>query len=939
MRQATSIVKIDGDLNSRSNDSETERQRLVLKPKPLPAEQKSHFLLVCEPQVYGKKTAMRIARRITMAISSAMYAAVTGMKALSTGMQTISNNIANVNTVGFKAGRTNYEDLISQSYTSGGKSNQVGTGVKVSSVQTMFTQGSFMSSAQDTDLAIAGEGFFSVRNSVTGAINYTRAGNFTLSNSGYLEDPSGNILQGWQMSTPKPGESAVRIGAPTDVKITVMNAPPEATSQIKVAVNLNADDEVAYNYEQYELAASYADQQAVPVAESARVSTIAATYPTTDSPRVALDGTPGASTADAASIVASSDDIYNASFLYLFNDRYIRHDGSGNANANPSDDLTSVTQIKVVDDSVTLTQTDRDNGCLTISEYNQLSEDATGPVATLNGVPGHYTSATNYSAASINSSGNDLYDTYFTELYNSYHTTSHTSLADFKVVKDGVVLTDAERRQGFMTEAEFNSLVVSAKAEARAEATARGRDAYNNMYNNIYDSTYKAITSRLTDWQLEGNGFAGAWDASESPYIDTDNYTHVEAVTIYDSLGAEHKMMIYYQPNPHMDNVWDYIITCDPLEDARKDSNNNLLMSDTSTFSGLIQKGKITFSTDGVIKDIEAQNIDLEKTKMATTDPAQYTSSTTTTMRNATIGGYYNGSPSVNPYTGMYESSSRTYSVSWGGNVQSDPVTSGLIWTDNAGNSGVIPVYDKQFAGPYSFGSGMTITFDTQDLPLRFGTVGADSLEVTANSEQTAWTNIQPNEQGYFDFDVAFVQSASMALHPPYPEGMPTVIQNISFDMGAKNPYGLSASWTLDEMGTTQYATKSSTVFNNANGYPSGSLQRVSIGEDGVVTGVYSNGSYRALYQIGLTKFINPWGLEKLGDNLYAETRYSGTGSLNEPGTGGTGTVLANYLEQSNVDLSEEIVNMIVTQRGFQANSKTITTTDSMLEEVISMKR
>ncbi len=105
------------------------------------------------------------------------------------------------------------------------------------------------------------------------------------------------------------------------------------------------------------------------------------------------------------------------------------------------------------------------------------------------------------------------------------------------------------------------------------------------------------------------------------------------------------------------------------------------------------------------------------------------------------------------------------------------------------------------------------------------------------------------------------------------------------------------------------------------------------------VTGVFSNGRNQPLYQIALTRFMNPWGLSKEGDNLFSETRYSGAGATNQPGYGGTGTILANYLEQSNVDIAEEIVNMIVTQRGFQANSKTVTTTDTMLAEVIEMKR
>jgi flagellar hook protein FlgE len=235
----------------------------------------------------------------------------------------------------------------------------------------------------------------------------------------------------------------------------------------------------------------------------------------------------------------------------------------------------------------------------------------------------------------------------------------------------------------------------------------------------------------------------------------------------------------------------------------------------------------------------------------------------------------------------------------------------------------------------------MTITFDTADAMagLRFGAEGSDSITVTAHSEQIAWTNLQPKEEGYFDFDVAFVQSASMALHPPYPDGMPTIYQKISMDMGAKNPHGLAEEWILDETSTTQYASKSNTIYGNSDGYGSGSLQRVSIGEDGVLTGIYSNGRHQPLYQIGLTRFLNPWGLAKLGDNLFEETRYSGEGAMNEPGTAGNGTILGNFLEQSNVDVAEEIVNMIVTQRGFQANSKTVTTTDSMLAEVIEMKR
>jgi flagellar hook-basal body protein len=251
-----------------------------------------------------------------------------------------------------------------------------------------------------------------------------------------------------------------------------------------------------------------------------------------------------------------------------------------------------------------------------------------------------------------------------------------------------------------------------------------------------------------------------------------------------------------------------------------------------------------------------------------------------------------------------------------------------------------VKIPDRNSLGPYSFGSGLTVTFDKKNIPLKFGEAGQDGFKVGAHSEQIVWENLTPNAQGVFDFDLAFVTSASMALHPPYPQGMPTIDQHVAFDMGARNPLGLNAKWKVDrELSTTQYAASNATLFRGQDGHAAGSLQRVSIGEDGVVTGIFTNGFQLELYQIGLTRFINPWGLHKDGDNLFSETRYSGAGAMNEPGNAGTGTILANFLEQSNVDVAEEIVNMILTQRGFQANSKTVTTTDTMLNEVIEMKR
>ncbi|MGL4208070.1 MAG: flagellar hook-basal body complex protein, partial [Candidatus Adiutrix sp.] len=251
---------------------------------------------------------------------------------------------------------------------------------------------------------------------------------------------------------------------------------------------------------------------------------------------------------------------------------------------------------------------------------------------------------------------------------------------------------------------------------------------------------------------------------------------------------------------------------------------------------------------------------------------------------------------------------------------------------------GFVPVSHKSYPGPYVFGSGLSVTFNSGDLPLDFGAAGSDSLTVTAHSEQSRWANAAPNGLGYYEFDLNFIASASVAATPPYPADMATVSQRVSLDFGAKNPFGAGA-WVRDGLSTTQYATRSSVVSNTQNGYPAGSLQRVSVQDNGVVIGIYSNNRQQELYQIALTRFRSPWGLDKKGDNLFGMTRASGEGLTSAPGENGAGAVLGTYLEQSTVDTATEIVNMIFTQRGFQANSKSITTADTMLATAIQLKK
>jgi flagellar hook protein FlgE len=139
--------------------------------------------------------------------------------------------------------------------------------------------------------------------------------------------------------------------------------------------------------------------------------------------------------------------------------------------------------------------------------------------------------------------------------------------------------------------------------------------------------------------------------------------------------------------------------------------------------------------------------------------------------------------------------------------------------------------------------------------------------------------------------------------------------------------------------GTKQYGKNSDLITWNQDGAAAGTITSLSFNDEGNLTAVYSNGQAADLAQIALAKFENPEAMFKVGNNRLKESRDSGGPSMGAPGASGRGKLFAKSLERSTVDLATEFVNMIQNQRGFQANAKTITTTDELLNEVIQLKR
>lgn len=145
-------------------------------------------------------------------------------------------------------------------------------------------------------------------------------------------------------------------------------------------------------------------------------------------------------------------------------------------------------------------------------------------------------------------------------------------------------------------------------------------------------------------------------------------------------------------------------------------------------------------------------------------------------------------------------------------------------------------------------------------------------------------------------------------------------------------------SMTLDLSGTVQYGARFAVSGVTQDGYTTGSLSGISVSSDGVVQANYSNGVTRALGQVALAMFANPQGLQQAGDNGFKETFESGQPLVGAAGTSQFGLVQGGALEASNVDLTEQLVNMITAQRNFQANAQMIQTQDQVTQTVINLR-
>lgn len=249
------------------------------------------------------------------------------------------------------------------------------------------------------------------------------------------------------------------------------------------------------------------------------------------------------------------------------------------------------------------------------------------------------------------------------------------------------------------------------------------------------------------------------------------------------------------------------------------------------------------------------------------------------------------------------------------------------------------------------------VLFDGADINLRPGQMSAvgggylqfgdDGRLLQASSGQF----IQPPEQVDPVTQLPIPGTGGPPILQPSPVNPETGLPQVTVDFGADAPLVMGVNLGLgsnpndptDERtgleGVTQFSSQSKVNRIIADGHPSGSFEDFTMDVTGTITGHFDSGHHRPMGKLVLTKFDNANRLAKVGENLFAHTMEAGAIIEGQAGIGGFGTARNQMLEQSNVDLSKEFVNMIESQRAFQANSKTVSTSDEMLQDMINLKR
>lgn len=816
-----------------------------------------------------------------MGVSSSLYASISGLSTMGNAMSVLGDNVSNVNTIAFKSSRATFQDVLSQSVATAAGAAQVGRGVTMTTIDGIFAQGSFESTSTATDLAIGGQGFFMMRAAGSAEADmYTRAGEFRFDNEGYLVNPTGNFVQGWTID-PTSGEVEGTIG---DINLG-KSTPPVETSSIQVIANVDS-------------------RKSNEASELRLCDAWDGTNPSLAVPTAPID----ANAYEYTTAIKVYDSVGASHDLTVYFDRTTKdNQWEFLVTCEPSED-----QRTLSDGLDAASSLDGSNDELSIytpdTAYNYVNHKGAG--ALLYGMIDFSTSGAidNIWAWNVPPDGvvDPAQNTNRLVLGNTDQYYSFAANFTGAATNQQIALNLGARYSGQSTA--IQQILVSDGA-AYSNTGASTPITKETLWSSVYDSSGTAVTIPALP-AVTTVTFAG-YD-NDGTAVPATTYDLVSTDRVQDLLDA-------------MDTAFGCTCTIDAtgkIKMTDSSGGESGLAVTTFTFSGGVNPFGNTTGVAGA---------------------SNYFNITTSKQQVVSAARALNNNGGIEPVITAATNLTSVYDVAGNALAAGDDIIFNGFSSSGAAVAATFTVGDT--ATGVGFGSPLTSPTNTVEDLLSWLEEQFDAEASIDGAGRLVLTDRRADEiatGGYTSsLEITSVNYAGVVstATPFGATAFTTIAADTSGEDGSRAGDTVSTDFSNEALSTTQYANSSTTIFQDQDGFAAGFLQSVSVDTAGVITGNYSNGQVLERAQVALAGFNNLAGLRKEGGNVFRETSDSGAPITGAPGTNGLGSISPNSLEQSNVDLGAEFVKLITTQRGFQANSKIITTTDEMLADLINIKR
>ena len=820
-----------------------------------------------------------------MGLASALNTALTGMSASETTIGVIGNNLANANTAGFKASDANFATQFLQTQTIGSSPTtdnygtnptQVGLGALVASITPNFTQGTIQSANQSTDMAIQGDGFFTVSGSTPEQNLYTRNGVFQLNSKNVLTTMTGNAVKGWGVDSSYNIDNTSANLQP--ITIPLGNATvAQQTSSVSLSGSLSPTGAVATQSE---------------VLQTGVLGNAAYAHPDS-SGTTAVDGEPP----DVSTVTTTTEN--GATGSLTGGDQYdyelVAVDATTGTQELPSTAI-SVT-LGASDNEVTL------NNLPTAPAGTQYELYRANVTTANGGTPTYNLVATLDAGNTTNNGTTYVDDAADTTLGASLDTSTLTGNYQYYVT----FATEAGG-PGYGVESAPSQVigpvsVTDGKIELKDLPTAPAGNPNGYAVTRIY---------RTTSGESSTAYYVGEVDSATTPNLnytdDTSDTTISKNQTLNFNDPAINGNMLAVNVTELSGSAYNKLFSLGTLQfnasvGGSTVATTSMKITDTTTLNQVLQ-----FMQDSLGIQVPNSNNEIPAVDSDGNAPG------------------YSISPS-----GQIEFVSNTGTA----NAISIGLTD-LQMVSSTGTSNVNLNFNTVQSATGDSASTQFVAYDAIGTPLNINLTTVLQSQGT-NGAVYRWYAECPTNIGTDGNVNTAVGTGTISFNS---SGQYTGVSNSQVTIEGSGVSAGSLSFNLDFSKMSGLAASSdSLAVSDQDGSAPGSLTSFTISQDGTINGVFSNGLTRTLGQIVVTTFDNPAGLEQQGDNLYAAGVNSGNAQINTPGSSGSGTIQGGATELSNTDIGTNLVDLILASTMYQGNSQVITTVNTLFNDLLTLVR